>query len=933
VTVVGEAVVRVRPETRGFDNDLEQQIEKPVAGTAAKITALLGGAFALSKAKDFFVDAIGAASDLGESASKVDVVFGDASESVRAFAEDAADSIGQSENQALEAVGTFGNLLRSLELSEGQAADMSTTMVQLASDLASFNNADPTEVLDALRAGLVGEAEPLKRFGININAARIETEALALGLGDAEGELDAAAKAQATYSLILKDSTLAQGDFARTSDGLANTQRTLAARFEDAKTEIGQGLLPLALELANVAGDELLPAFTELAQAAVPLIIQAFEVANPLLGGSLDILTALAPVITTLVGVIDAIPDPVLQLAALSVAANKGIGGIVNTTSRLTERLSGLATIDWSGNLTGPAAGATSALSKVNVAALGVTAAVAAGTFIYSEATKASREYDAQVKELGTSLQDVAAGQSEVNDVVRDFLESEFEDFGAKGVEVLNAFGITFQDLEDAITSGGDVLDPFRAKVEELGIEMDGVDFGKLDDTQQFQVLERLADETGVSISALRDLVDEIEDYDNATQEAAEAELNRLIATGQLTEADRDAYLQQTARTDGTENFAGALQAATTNLELLAGMEDEASGSSDELGGAMGEVTAEAEEQEAALKELNDEMSQLLDAILDARGAELDYEEQLSKTDDALREVVDAELALGAARGPEGAWELRTAELELGAARERLNELQRDGETSALDLAKAQEAVWDAETAVEEAKRKDEDASRDLAEAVRDAERDIYRQAEAAVTLAEKTAAAEGKTLSWEEKNRILRAELERVRGSIAPGSPLDQALGNVIADLDTIPGDYLATIRADTSQFEASVANLMRLIEGLDRATAESLVRRDQALARNRGPGGYGGAAMGFFGTVGGGGMPLVIGEGPREDVLVVPQSLGGLDRVIGELAQAVAGGGGGSDTVQLVLPPGLRENTAVAVGVAAVEELRASKFRRGKK
>jgi hypothetical protein len=928
MTVVGQAVVRVVPDAQGFDQELRTEVEAPVGASAKRIAGLLGGAFALSQVKDFFVDTIGLASDLGESASKVDVVFGDASASVRAFAADAAEGIGQSENQALEAVGTFGNLLRSLELTEAQSAEMSTTMVGLASDLASFNNADPTEVLDALRAGLVGEAEPLKRFGININAARIETEALALGLGDAEGELDAAAKAQATYSLILKDSTLAQGDFTRTSDGLANTQRILTARWADAKTEIGQGLLPLALELANVAGDDLLPAITELAQAAVPLIIQAFQVANPLMGGGLDILTAMAPVITTLVGVIDAIPDPVLQLAALAYAANRGIGGVVTTTSRLAERLSGLATIDWSGQLTGQAAGATSALSKVNVAALGVTAAVAAGVFIYGEATKASREYDSQVKELSQSLQDVAGGQSDVNDVVREFLESEFEDFGAKGVETLNAFGLTFQDLEDAITTGGDVLDPFRDKVRELGIDLNGVDFGKLDDGAGLAGggLQRLADELDISAGQLADLIDEIEDYDNATQDAAEAELNRLIATGELTAADRDAYVQQTLRTDGTENFAGALQAATTNLELLAGAEDEAAGAGSDLDGAMGGVTDEADEQAEALAALNDEMSTMLDNILAAAGAELDYEDALVGTAEGMQELMEAELNLLALRDGGGARLVREAELELAEARRSYQEVANDTEASELDLVRAADAVAEAEANVTEAKFADQEATEELAEALRDAERDTMKQAEAAVALAEKTAAAEGKTLSWEEKNRILREELDRVRGTLAPGSPLFNALTETITKLDTIPGEYHATITADGSQFRAEVDGLLRQVEGLSRASAESLVRQDQALARR-----HRGGAHGFLGTVSGN-NPLVVGEGPNpEDVLVVPQSLGGLDRVIGELAQSIAGGGGG-ETVQLVMPPGIRESTAVATAVAAVAELKSDRWRRGK-
>jgi phage-related protein len=43
----------------------------------------------------------------------------------------------------------------------------------------------------------------------------------------------------------------AQGDFARTSGGLANQQRILSARFKDAQADLGQKLLPIALKVVT----------------------------------------------------------------------------------------------------------------------------------------------------------------------------------------------------------------------------------------------------------------------------------------------------------------------------------------------------------------------------------------------------------------------------------------------------------------------------------------------------------------------------------------------------------------------------------------------------------------------------------------------------------------------------------------------------------
>lgn len=192
-----------------------------------------------------------AASDLDESVSKSGVVFGEAADRVQAWSATAADAFGQSQRQALEAAGTFGNLFTSMGFGSDQSADMSMKLVQLASDLASFNNIDPTEALDALRSGLVGETEPMRRLGVNMNEATLRAEALALGLDASTSTLTPAVKAQAAYSLILKQTKNAQGDFTRTADGLANSQRTAKARFEDAAAALGDALVPVMADAAK----------------------------------------------------------------------------------------------------------------------------------------------------------------------------------------------------------------------------------------------------------------------------------------------------------------------------------------------------------------------------------------------------------------------------------------------------------------------------------------------------------------------------------------------------------------------------------------------------------------------------------------------------------------------------------------------------------
>ena len=230
-----------------------------VARTVARMAAIVAtiGLAAGAAVAGFLVSTIGPASDLNETVSKVGVVFGDAADQVIAFGKKAATALGMSQNDALTAAGTYGNLFRAMGLGNDVSAEMSTNLVQLAGDLASFNNMDPTEVMDKLRAGLTGESEPLKSLGININETVIKAKAMEMGFKLVNGQLSAGAKAQAAYALMLEQSALAQGDFARTSGGMANQQRILKAQFANLKATIGTGLLPLVTGLAQALNNML----------------------------------------------------------------------------------------------------------------------------------------------------------------------------------------------------------------------------------------------------------------------------------------------------------------------------------------------------------------------------------------------------------------------------------------------------------------------------------------------------------------------------------------------------------------------------------------------------------------------------------------------------------------------------------------------------
>lgn len=220
--------------------------------------------------------AVQRASDLNETLSKSEHIFGRNARAIQKWARGSVQSMGLTRNEAIGNAAAFGDMFRQLGLGLNPATRMSKRMVELSADLASFNNADISDVLNAQQSAFRGEYDALQRFIPNINAARVEQEALRLTHKKSAKDLTAAEKAQATYAIMLRDSTRAQGDFARTAGEQANQQRIAKARLEEISTTIGQFFLPGVLRVTRAINSFLLPQLQELAERHGPRVERVF---------------------------------------------------------------------------------------------------------------------------------------------------------------------------------------------------------------------------------------------------------------------------------------------------------------------------------------------------------------------------------------------------------------------------------------------------------------------------------------------------------------------------------------------------------------------------------------------------------------------------------------------------------------------------------
>ena len=227
------------------------------ASVVPGLIAVTGSVLAFTKG---LYPAIQAASDLQENTSKIGVIFGQAGKAITDFSKTAARDIGQSQNQVLAAAGTFGTFGKAAGIAGEELATFTTDFITLSADLASFNNTTPDEAINAIGSALRGEAEPLRKFGVLLNDATLKSAAMELGIYSGSGALTAQQKILAAQKVIYEQTGDAQGDFARTSDGLANQQRILSAQIENVKTKIGEALLPAFSKLVKFLNDFAVPA-------------------------------------------------------------------------------------------------------------------------------------------------------------------------------------------------------------------------------------------------------------------------------------------------------------------------------------------------------------------------------------------------------------------------------------------------------------------------------------------------------------------------------------------------------------------------------------------------------------------------------------------------------------------------------------------------
>ncbi|WP_294363887.1 hypothetical protein [uncultured Clostridium sp.] len=296
-------VVKTETELKGLEkqaHNCNSALDK-ISEASEKVGAGAGKVSSAMKPTTVAIVGLGAAagnlgSDLIESMNKVEVACGDGTQEVIKFSETTLESFGIAQGSALDMMAQFADMGTGMGLETQNANEMSMALVGLAGDLASFKNVKVEVAKTALNGIYTGETESLKQLGVVMTEANLQEYALSQGINKKVNEMTQAEKVQLRYNYVLDKTKNAQGDFANTSDGAANSMRVASEAIKEAGASIGIMLTPYIAKAAQYISD-LVKRFIDLDDGTKKTII-----------GIIAVIAAIAPVakliqgVTTIVG-------------------------------------------------------------------------------------------------------------------------------------------------------------------------------------------------------------------------------------------------------------------------------------------------------------------------------------------------------------------------------------------------------------------------------------------------------------------------------------------------------------------------------------------------------------------------------------------------------------------------------------------------------
>lgn len=185
----------------------------------------------LTGVKMNFADMLNLSMDYIENLNLWKVSMGECIGEATRFQNTMAEAFGTNLSDAVRYQAVFQQMSDAIGMTNKQANILSENMTKLGYDISSFYNISVEDAMQKLQAGLAGQTKPLRSLGMDITQQSLTPILQSLGINDRSvTELSQAEKMVLRYIAVMRQSTNAQTDMARTIEQPANQLRILKAQ-------------------------------------------------------------------------------------------------------------------------------------------------------------------------------------------------------------------------------------------------------------------------------------------------------------------------------------------------------------------------------------------------------------------------------------------------------------------------------------------------------------------------------------------------------------------------------------------------------------------------------------------------------------------------------------------------------------------------------
>lgn len=250
---------RVGSVTRGLTSSLNSwgNSAKKASKHSFNLASAIGKVYAtywmLFRALGVFRKAIDISGALTEVQNVVSHSFGPSMDKVEEQAKNAIYTLGMSELSFKKYASTYQSMGLAMGITAKQVgdannflakstdgyvqasddmADVSLNLTKLAGDIASFYDKSQADVAEDLQAVYTGMVVPLRKYGLDLTQATLKQWAMNNGMNANIDSMSQAEKTMLRYQYVMSQTTMAQGDFARTADTWNNQVRLLGENFK-----------------------------------------------------------------------------------------------------------------------------------------------------------------------------------------------------------------------------------------------------------------------------------------------------------------------------------------------------------------------------------------------------------------------------------------------------------------------------------------------------------------------------------------------------------------------------------------------------------------------------------------------------------------------------------------------------------------------------